>query len=175
MIHGVDQRSGAIRLWFTAYESTATERVRGVSSLVLRYRFTTSGLADSSSKKTKTGRQFFWRPVGREELAIPAAPATTGRTTTATAAASHSSTTLSAPTTAAAPASSTTFTAAATTTASTTAATVPPPPASTAPASSSTTLAAFILGTKVLFRTSHSATLQSCLSPRATKAMHVPY
>src|SRR5438132_8281976 len=124
MIHGVDQRSGAIRLWFTAYESTATERVRGVSSLVLRYRFTTSGLADSSSKKTKTGRQFFWRPVGREELAIPAAPATTGRTTTATAAASHSSTTLSAPTTAGASASSTTLTAAATTTASTSATTL---------------------------------------------------
>src|SRR5438105_2772613 len=141
MIHGVDQRSGAIRLWFTAYESTATERVRGVSSLVLRYRFTTSGLADSSSEKTKTGRQFFWRPVGREELAIPAAPATTGRTTTATAAASHSATST----------------------------------ASTATAATSTTLAAFILGTKVLFRTSHSATLQSCLSPRATKAMHVPY
>src|SRR5438552_3294368 len=126
MIHGVDQRSGAIRLWFTAYESTATERVRGVSSLVLRYRFTTSGLADSSSEKTKTGRQFFWRPVGREELAIPAAPATTRPPWTATAPTSH-------------------------------------------------TLAAFILGTKVLFRTSHSATLQSCLSPRATKAMHVPY
>src|SRR5256885_455740 len=127
MIHGVDQRSGAIRLWFTAYESTATERVRGVSSLVLRYRFTTSGLADSSSEKTKTGRQFFWRPVGQEELAIPAAPAP------------------------------------------------PPSPPCPATAATSTTLAAFILGTKVLFRTSHSATLQSCLSPRATKAMHVPY
>src|SRR5438105_6882365 len=108
MIHGVDQRSGAIRLWFTAYESTATERVRGVSSLVLRYRFTTSGLADSSSEKTKTGRQFFWRPVGREELAIPAAPATTVPTTTATAAPSATSTTLSATTTTSTTASATT-------------------------------------------------------------------
>src|SRR5207302_210728 len=151
------QRSGAIRLWFTAYESTATERVRGVSSLVLRYRFTTSGLADSSSKKTKTGRQFFWRPVGREELAIPAAPAPTGRTTPATAAtpASASATTLAAGRSTAAHAATST--------------------AWTATAATSTTLAAFILGTKVLFRTSHSATLQSCLSPRATKAMHVPY